>query len=214
MNVQFFNPPVHHYAGIRYKMLPLIGLPTLAAWFNQHGHHAEVVDLEAMEVNPDRFRAAFAAQRDRWPDVIGLTGLSITKRGMHEMITILREVGFTGTIVVGGVYATMKPQDPLDWGADLVITGECEGNVIQLIERGRGASTPGRSRTSPTFPRRIGTTSLRTSPVMRATCGCCCHGPVSACGHAAVPGTASSAATSSWAGDPRATGHRQTSRRT
>lgn len=136
MNIQFFNPPVHHYGGIRYKMLPLIGLPTLAAWFNQRGHYAEVVDLEAMEINPDRFRFSFTAQRDRWPDVIGLTGLSIAKRGMREMLRTIRESGFTGLIVVGGVYATMTPSDPLEWGADLVITGECEGNVIQLIESG------------------------------------------------------------------------------
>ena len=169
MKIQFFNPPVHHYGGIRYKMLPLIGLPTLAAWFNQRGHHAEVVDLEAMEVNPDRFRSAFTAQRDRWPDVIGLTALSITKRGMREMIRTIPRVRVHWANRRGRRPCHDESQDPLDWGADLVITGECEGNVIQLIESGALASTRAKPPTSPTYPRRTGTTSLRRSPATRAT---------------------------------------------
>jgi radical SAM superfamily enzyme YgiQ (UPF0313 family) len=136
MKITFFNPPVHHYAGIRFKMLPLIGLPTLTAWFNSHGHQAETHDLEAQEVNPTKFLYDFSIQHDVWPDVCGVTGLSISKRGMREIIQSIRNAGFKGTVVAGGVYATLYPQDPLDWGADLVITGECEGNVIKLIEDG------------------------------------------------------------------------------
>jgi len=136
MRVQFFNPPVHHYAGIQYRMLPLLSLPTLVAWLNLRGHDAEAVDLEALGVTPESFREKFAAQRDRWPDVVGITGLSISKRGMREIIGALREAGFTGRIVAGGVYMTLYPQLGLDWGADLVVTGECEGNLIDLLESG------------------------------------------------------------------------------
>jgi radical SAM superfamily enzyme YgiQ (UPF0313 family) len=136
MKIQFLNPPVHHYAGVRYKMLPLLGLPTLAAWFNQRGHTAEVADLEALEVSPDKFLETFSAQKDRWPDVVGITGLTIGKRGMREITQAVKQSGFAGTLVLGGVYMTTKPQDGLDWGADLVVTGECEGNIIELLESG------------------------------------------------------------------------------
>ena len=136
MKIQFFNPPVFHYAGIRYKMLPPISLPTLVAWFNRRGHDAEAVDLEALGVTPEAFRERFAAQRDRWPDVVGVTGLTISKRGMREIIQAVRAAGFTGPIVAGGVYMTLHPQLGLDWGADLVVTGECEGNIVSLLESG------------------------------------------------------------------------------
>lgn len=132
----FMNPPVFHYAGIRYKMLPLLGIPTLAAWLNARGHEAEAVDLEALEVTPAVFAQKFTAQRDRWPDAIGVTGLSITKRGMREIMQAIREVGFTGPLIAGGVYMTLHPEDGLAWGADLVVTGECEGNIVELLESG------------------------------------------------------------------------------
>lgn len=136
MKIQFFNPPVFHYAGIQYRMLPTIGLPTLAAWFNQRGHIAEVTDLEALGVTPAAFKEKFSQQREYWPDVVGVTGLTISRKGMREIVKATRAAGFDGLLVTGGVYATLHPQECLDWGADLVITGECEGNVIELIESG------------------------------------------------------------------------------
>lgn len=129
-----FNPPCHHYAGIQYKMLPLLGLPTLAAWLNLRGHEAECTDLEAMGVSPGRFQEVFTAQRDRWPDVVGITGLTISRRGMREITQAVRASGFTGHLVLGGVYMSVHPDEGLEWGADLVVTGECEGNIIDLIE--------------------------------------------------------------------------------
>jgi radical SAM superfamily enzyme YgiQ (UPF0313 family) len=136
MRVQFFNPPVHHYAGLQYRMLPLLSLPTLVAWFRLRGHEAEAVDLEALGVTPERFEERFREQCDRWPDVIGITALDISKRGAREIIAAIRRAGFTGTIVIGGCHVTVHPQAGLDWGADLVVTGECEGNIIQLLESG------------------------------------------------------------------------------
>jgi anaerobic magnesium-protoporphyrin IX monomethyl ester cyclase len=136
MKIQFLNPPVHHYAGIRYKMLPLLSLPVLTAWFNRHGHEAEAVDLEALGVTPERFEQRWREQRDRWPDAVGVTGLDISKRGMREIIQSLRRAGFDRPIMAGGCHMTVHPQAGLDWGADLVVTGECEGNIIELVESG------------------------------------------------------------------------------
>jgi len=133
MNIQFFNPPVFHYSGVHYRMLPTISLPTLVAWCNQRGHHAEAVDLEALRVSPEQFLARFSEQKGAWPDVIGVTGLTITRKGMSEIIRAIREAGFKGHLVAGGVYMTLKPHEGLEWGADLVVTGECEGNLLDLL---------------------------------------------------------------------------------
>ena len=136
MKVQLFNPPVWHYAGFHYRMMPPLGLPILSAVLNGAGHHAEVVDLEALHISPDQLREKFAGQKDAWPDVVGLTALTVTEIGAQECIRALREAGFDRPIVVGGVSPTMNPEGALGWGADLVVTGECEGNIVSLLEGG------------------------------------------------------------------------------
>lgn len=136
MKIQFLTPPVFHYSGVHYKMLPLLSLPILTAWFRAHGHEAEAVDLEALGVTPQRFEEVWRAQKDRWPDVVGITALDISKRGAREIIAAMRRAGFDRPIVVGGCHVTVHPQEGLDWGADLVVRGECEGNVIDLVTSG------------------------------------------------------------------------------
>ena len=132
LKLQFLNPSIYWYSGFQYKMLPPLSLPILSSVFRQAGHEAEVADLEALGVAPDRLARRWAEQRDRWPDVVGITGLTITQRGMQAAIKALREASFDRPIIAGGVHLTMNPQDGLDWGADLVVTGECEGNIVEL----------------------------------------------------------------------------------
>ena len=36
MKVQLFNPPVHHYSGVHYKMNPPLSLPIIAAAVTIH----------------------------------------------------------------------------------------------------------------------------------------------------------------------------------
>ena len=136
MRVQFFNPPIFYYSGFHYRMLPTLSLPILAAVLNNAGHYAETVDLEALGVSPEQLTQVFKGQIGKWPDVIGVTSLTITARGAKDTIKALRAAGFTGRIVIGGVHVTLNPQEGLDWGADLVVTGECEGNLVELLESG------------------------------------------------------------------------------
>lgn len=131
-----FNPSSFWYTGQTYRINPALGLPILAAVLNNAGHHCEVTDLEALQVAPDRLRQAFAAQKDRWPDVVGVTALTASSRGAQDTITAVREAGFTGSVLVGGVHVTLRPDDALSWGADTVVTGECEGNIVSIVESG------------------------------------------------------------------------------
>lgn len=117
-------------------MMPPVNLPILAALFGRSGHYAEVIDLEALGVNPEMVEAKYRAQRAKWPDVIGITAMTITSRGARDVVLALRRAGFAGMIVAGGIYPTENAQACLDWGVDLVVTGECEGNVVGLVESG------------------------------------------------------------------------------
>lgn len=136
MKIQLFNPPVGYYAGVNYRMNPPLGLPILSAVLRAAGHESEVVDLEILEQTPQSIEKAFADSPESWPDVVGFTALTSSARGAAESIAAIRRAGFTGRVVVGGVHATLYPEVPQEWGADLVITGECEGNVVSLLESG------------------------------------------------------------------------------
>ena len=136
MNIQLFCPPSFYYGDMQFKMLPTLGLPILASILNKSGHYTEVVDLEAIGVTPQRLRDAFLNQIDKWPDVIGFTGLNVGAIGIRDCIAVLRGIGFKGLIVVGGSFATHAPEKAILWGADLVVTGECEGNIVELLEGG------------------------------------------------------------------------------
>jgi anaerobic magnesium-protoporphyrin IX monomethyl ester cyclase len=136
MKVQLLNPAIFYYSGFHYRMLPTLSLPILTAVINDAGHYCEAVDLEALGVHPDQLYEKYKSQKDSWPDVIGITALTITAQGAEEAIKALRKAGFDRKIVVGGVHVTINPQVGLDWGADLVVTGECEGNIVELLESG------------------------------------------------------------------------------
>ncbi|MFA6135635.1 MAG: radical SAM protein [Phycisphaerae bacterium] len=144
MKIQFLNPSIYWYSGFQYKMLPPLSLPILSSVFRQAGHEAEVADLEALGIRPEALTVAWRNQRDRWPDAVGITGLTITQRGMQATIKALRDAGYDRPIIAGGVQLSLNPQDGLDWGADLVVTGECEGNVVELVASGARGIHQGR----------------------------------------------------------------------
>ncbi|HUV94525.1 MAG TPA: radical SAM protein [Anaerolineae bacterium] len=133
MRIQLFNPPVHHYSGVHYKMNPPLGLPILAAVLERAGHKAEVWDLEALKIPPARLAQSFEEQKDRWPDAIGLTTTTHNARGARECIATLREVGFDRYVALGGPHVTLDPT--VEWGQDVVVTGECEGNIVSVFEK-------------------------------------------------------------------------------
>ena len=157
MNVQLFNPPVSYYAGVHYRMLPCMSLPILTTLLQDAGHYAEVVDLEALGMMPETFAGKFAGQRSSWPDVVGFTSLTTQAHGARDCIKQLRKVGFTGTVVVGGIHATTEPEEVAAWeGVDLVITGECEANFVEILESGargivQGVALPIEDVPSPTW---------------------------------------------------------------
>lgn len=139
MKVTLFNPPVHHYSGVWYRMNPTLGLPILAAVMERAGHEASVWDLEALQYTPAMLAESFVGQRDKWPDAIGFTVTTHNARGARECIAALRSAGYNGYVMVGGPHITLlaREGDIPDglWGADVWVAGECEGNILDVVER-------------------------------------------------------------------------------
>lgn len=143
MRIQLFCAPSFYYGDCQFRMMPTLGLPILASVLNKAGHHTEVVDLEALMITPQKLQEAFRMQSSRWPDVVGFSALNVGAQGMKDCITFLRGVGFKGRIIAGGAFASHAPEQVREWGADLVVTGECEGNIVELLENAVTGITAG-----------------------------------------------------------------------
>lgn len=143
MNIHLMNPPVHHYAGVHYRMNPPLGLPIIAAVLQNAGHQARVTDLEALQISPEALAQRFTVQCDDWPDAIGFTVTTHNARGMRESVEALRDIGYNGYIAIGGPHVTMIAgehrafQEFFPTGADVYVVGECEGNVVDIFEQRR-----------------------------------------------------------------------------
>jgi len=129
VKAHLYNPAIWYYSDDTPPSYPLMSLPILSALFNRAGINTMVYDMEAMHLFPvDAFKP--------YPDIIGITCMTVNRIGVFNLIKHLRKDGFTGRIICGGIYATLNPQEVLGWGADLVVTGECEGNIVELVKSG------------------------------------------------------------------------------
>ena len=119
-------------------MNPALGMPILAAVLERAGHEAQVVDAEALRASPEAIGASFKTQRERWPDVVGLTVTTHNARGARETIAAIRAAGYDRRIMLGGPHITLLGRGCIDeqdaWGADVWVTGECEGNIVEIVE--------------------------------------------------------------------------------
>jgi radical SAM superfamily enzyme YgiQ (UPF0313 family) len=144
MKVQLYNPPVHHYAGQHYFMNPPLSLPIISAVLNNAGISCEVVDLEAIRINPNALSATYRGQYGNWPDAIGFTITHFNRRGARDCIGNLRNIGYDGYIAIGGAEVTALPDEFQDWQVDAIVVGECEGNVVGIFQEGQTGDWPSR----------------------------------------------------------------------
>ncbi len=137
MNITLYNPPMFHYSSAQSDTFPLLSLPILSAILNKSGYKTSVIDMEAKRMHPKNVSLD--------ADIVGLSCLTCNKQGVKDIIKYLHKGGYKGIIIAGGVYATLFPEEVLEWGVDLVVTGECEGNVVELIKSGARGIHRGRA---------------------------------------------------------------------
>ena len=152
MIIQLFNPPQFYFNGLQYRMNPPLGLPILSAVLREAGHEASVTDLEALGVTPDAFGRAIENQRGNWPDVIGFTCLTHNRRGVMDCIKAARSKGYYGYIIVGGPHMSIAAAEPIEWGADCAVVGECEGNIAEIVKQQPSGVVTGKREDMPLIP--------------------------------------------------------------
>jgi len=131
VKILFCSPPTHYYTGKVFNALPIVSIAILTRLFRDNGYDAEAVDYEPLMFTPEKVGKIIAGAN---PDVVGFTVLSTGAKGVEDCIRNIRKEGYKGFIVLGGIHATLFPETCLAWGADLIVKGECEGNLVELIE--------------------------------------------------------------------------------
>jgi anaerobic magnesium-protoporphyrin IX monomethyl ester cyclase len=113
------------------RMLPPLGILSIAAYLEQHGYEVHVVDLHAEELSPARFRAIVRALRPRF---VGVTVLSAHYVPAHHIARICKDEVPDCKVYVGGVHAEAAPEQMLQNPAvDAVCRGDGEETMLELV---------------------------------------------------------------------------------
>ena len=120
------------------NIMPPIGLCSLAAWLEQHGHRADVHDCYAFPGNDD---ALDAYVREQAPDFVGFTTTTSSFLDAVRIAARVKRIRPEVRTIFGGVHVSALRERLLESypEIDIGVIGEGERPLLALLERdGRG----------------------------------------------------------------------------
>src|SRR5580698_8896889 len=135
MRVLLINPPSPEQLGS-----PLLGLQYVAASLLAHGCEVRVIDAAARHFPHDadwivNEASAFA------PRIIGISLFTRWVWHAYNLVERLREGPWL--LVAGGAHTTVRPEETLDHGFDVALTGEAEHAITRVVDWQRGTDEIG-----------------------------------------------------------------------
>ena len=127
--------PMELQYGSKYRwagaVLPPLGILYVAAVLEKAGHTVEVLDANALQTAAaDVVKRVSAAA----PDVVGMTGTSLSFGENLVIARLLKEVKPDLPIVLGGVHAQGSPDVAVSYGCfDYVVPNEGEQTMLDLV---------------------------------------------------------------------------------
>jgi len=113
------------------RMLPPLGILSIASFLEKFGYEVHIVDLHAEEICPEEFRAIVRSLNPRF---IGITVLSAHVTPAHHIAKICKEEVPEGKVFVGGVHAEAAPEEMLQNPfIDAVCRGDGEEVMLELV---------------------------------------------------------------------------------
>jgi radical SAM superfamily enzyme YgiQ (UPF0313 family) len=114
-----------------YREYPL-GVGFVGTILKRHGHDVRIVDGNVQPMDEASFVDAVAKYQ---PDAIGFSVITPNYPAARRQIEAVKRIWPRLPVVVGGIHATLFPEDLLADGADVVVLGEGEGIALRLFER-------------------------------------------------------------------------------
>ena len=156
MRVLFIDPPFQRFMDFHRYYYPM-GLTSMAAVLIEEGHEVQVYDAEHTEQGETLSWSAVAGRhndylrgladenhpvwqeveamvRDREPDLVGITALSVKAESARRVAAICKRVDPGIVVVVGGDHPTVFPEQFLrDPSVDFAVRGEGEATIAELV---------------------------------------------------------------------------------
>ncbi|SDM47894.1 B12-binding domain-containing radical SAM protein [Halarsenatibacter silvermanii] len=124
-DVVLIEPESPGYNFFSSVQMPLLGLPILGAILQQMGLNVKIYCENFSSIDWNRIKQA---------DIIGLTVLTLLAPRAYELAQKIKEVNPRAKIIMGGVHVSMLPEEALNHGADIVVRGEGENIIRNLIQ--------------------------------------------------------------------------------
>lgn len=138
MNILLINPylirPEGSFRKRTQSCLPSLGLGYIAAVLEKEGMKVRIVDTQAEGITLEEFAKMVRNEKNRY-EFIGITAVSSTVNTALEIARICKQVCTKNKIVLGGVHATVLPEEVLaSEFVDYVIRGEGEYTFFELAQ--------------------------------------------------------------------------------
>lgn len=121
-NVLFIAPPNPYLANSR--SVPRIGLLYLGAVLENAGYSVVIRHLHSL----DELRGVSPGF-----DFIGITATTREYPDAIQILNYFKRIQYQATIAIGGAHATSMPEECLNNGFDLVVMGEADETIIDLV---------------------------------------------------------------------------------
>ncbi len=110
---------------------PYLGQQYIAASLIEAGHEVTCLDMAAIR-EPASEEEVLAVVATLEPAMIGMTLFTYNARRAYELVDKLSK--YSGLLVAGGPHATIRPEEPLEFGFDLCVMGEGELAVVEVMQ--------------------------------------------------------------------------------
>lgn len=111
---------------------PPIGLSSLVGTVAAAGYKVECFDMQ----HPERTEESLLSElQTKQPDVVCVTMTSMLANYSAHLLSSMRTVLPDAWYIAGGVHATVRPEDTLRAGFDVVVRGEGEVPLLEILKR-------------------------------------------------------------------------------
>ncbi|MDO8601090.1 MAG: radical SAM protein [bacterium] len=135
MDILFINPPWHKESGNIWKnvssCMPPFGLALLASLVREKNYSASILDCNALQLGLDKVKDNLPESPPRF---VGLTATTVLAENALVIAKIVQEKYPEAKVIMGGVHATLLPEEVLGNPAvDFIVMGEGEYSFLDLI---------------------------------------------------------------------------------
>lgn len=121
MNILLLHPKLRKYP---MPKLPPLGLLYLASSLEKNGHTVRVIDLN---IFPEDLNEALLKNIN----IVGITATTPLIKEAWRLVKIVKTAGLP--VILGGPHPSALPKESLDQGADIVVRGEGEITIVELL---------------------------------------------------------------------------------